>query len=332
MMGAQFEHARAVHARNVHAHTAPEQFEAHADSEANEMTGSTVSRRAFGNLIRELRDRAGKTLLAAGLEAEVSRMTIQRMEDGWATKISTMQLKSLLDFYGADAGSRSEALALWDEVKEQAKAERLQGNSKGFWKSYTDQIAPNFPKFLRLESAAESVITYQPTMIPGLLQTPAYRRAIISINEPGLSAVDMERRLELTAKRKLVLDNAFQLEAFISEAVLCHLPGDPAVMADQFRSLGEVGETVRLRVVPFRAGPHRGLTMQGFSLLQFPDSTHGMPLPPVVFAEGALGSTFHEHEEELSEYREAIENLRTVALSEEGSRDLMLRVAKEYAA
>lgn len=299
------------------------------------MTGSTVSRRAFGNFIKELRERARKTLLAAGVEAEVSRMTVQRLEDGVGTKISTMQLKSLLDFYEVSAADRAEALSLWEEVKEQAKVERLQGTSKGFWKSYTDQIASNFPKFLRLESAAESIITYQPTIVPGLLQVPDYRRAIILINEPDLSAVDVERRLELTAQRQSRIDSPqFRLEAFISEAVLRHQPGGAQVMNTQIRWLIEVGDrdTVVVRIVPFGAGAHRGLTMQGFSLLQFPDSSHGMPLPSVVFAEGALGSTFHEHEEEVDEYNQAIENLRTVALTEEGSRDLMFQVAKEYAA
>ncbi|MRH93195.1 helix-turn-helix domain-containing protein [Nocardia sp. SYP-A9097] len=299
------------------------------------MTGSTVSRRAFGNFMRELRERVGKTLLAAGLEAETSRMTIQRLEDGWGTKVSTMQLRSLLDFYEVDDQNRVEALSLWEEVKEQAKVERLQGTSKGFWKSYTDQIAPNFPKFLRLESAAESIITYQPTIIPGLLQTPDYRRTIILINEPDLSAVDLERRLELTQQRKSRLNgNGFQLEAFVSEAVLRHQPGGTHVMAAQLQLLAEIGErdAIGIRVVPFYAGAHRGLTMQGFSLLRFPDSTHGMPLPAVVFAEGALGSTFHEHEDEVNEYQQAIDNLRAVALTEEGSRDLMSRVAKEYAA
>nr|WP_281202281.1 helix-turn-helix transcriptional regulator [Nocardia jejuensis] len=299
------------------------------------MTGSTVSRRAFGNLMRELRDRANKTLLAAGVEAEVSRMTIQRLEDGQSTKISTMQLKAMLDYYGTEEANRAEALSLWEEVKEQAKVERLQGTSKGFWKSYTDQIAPNFPKFLRLESAAESMITYQPTIIPGLLQTPDYRRAIILINEPDVSAVDLERRLELTEQRKTRLDDAgFQLEAFVSEAVLRHQPGGVRVMAEQLRSVAESGrrEAVSIRVVPFGAGAHRGLTMQGFTLMRFPTTGHGTPLPPVVFAEGALGSTFHEHEQELDEYREAIANLATVALTEEASRDLLFRVAKEYAA
>lgn len=285
--------------------------------------------------MRELRDRSGKTLLAAGLEVETSRMTIQRLEDGLGTKISTMQLRSLLDFYGTDNEKREEALSLWEEVKEQAKVERLQGASKGFWKSYVDQIAPNFPKFLRLESVAESLITYQPTMIPGLLQTPAYRRAIILINEPDLSAVDMERRLALTQQRRSRLDDrGFQLEAFVSEAVLLHQPGGGSVMAEQLRALAEIGERdqIGVRIVPFRAGAHRGLTMQGFSLLRFPDSAHGTSLPSVVFAEGALGSTFHEHEEEVDEYHRAIDNLRAVALTEESSRDLLSRVAKEYAA
>ncbi|MGW4246858.1 helix-turn-helix domain-containing protein [Nocardia sp. NPDC004722] len=79
------------------------------------MAGSTVSRRAFGNYLREMRTKANKTALSAGLNAETSRMTIVRLEDGLLTKITTMQLKSLLDFYDADEDSREEALNLWAE-------------------------------------------------------------------------------------------------------------------------------------------------------------------------------------------------------------------------
>lgn len=295
---------------------------------------STVSRRAFGKFLQEARLQAGKSALAAGVHIETSKQTLLRMEDGIPTKIATPQFELLLAFYGASDEVREEALALWAEIREEDKAARAQGNSRGFWKAYSDQVAPHFKKFLRLEGVADKIFAYQPVIIPGLLQTQEYRRALIRIDDPAISAVNTERLLELTAKRQQRLNEAnFQLEAVLSEAVLLHNPCGHAAMLDQLRWLVDVGErpNVSIRVVPFSAGPHRGLTIQTFTLLQLPSSS-GIVLPPMVYAEGAVGSVFHEQDDEVGIYAQAIEGLRAVALTEARTRDLVSRIAKEHTA
>lgn len=76
-------------------------------------------------------------------------------------------------------------------------------------------------------------------------------------------------------------DNDFQMEFLLSEAVLRHQPGGPAVMAAQLRSLAEVGErsNVTIRIVPFGVGSHRGLKIQSFTMLQFPRGANGLVVP-----------------------------------------------------
>lgn len=299
------------------------------------MAGTTVSRMDFGNFMRELRTQAGMSLLAAALHLETSRQTVMRMEDGLPTKLATIHIKSLFDLYTPAEEARRQALDLWQEVREQDKAAKAQGNSKGFWRPYSDQIAPNFPKFLRLEAAASEILAHQVVIIPGLLQTSDYRRAIIRMNEPELSAVDVERRIELTAHRQARLDESdFQLEVLLSEAVLRHRPASPSVMAAQLLWLAEAGERTNLsvRIIPFAAGPHPGLAMLTFTLLRFPKGASGITLPPVVYAEGAIGSIFHEDADEVDQYRQAIDGMRVVALTEEGTRDFVFQTAKEYTA
>lgn len=300
------------------------------------MAGLTVSRMDFGNFMQGLRKSAPKTsMISAALHVDTTRQVLDRLERGGPTKLGRLHINGLLDYYEATPDQRVEALRLWQEIREQDKAARAQGNSKGFWKAYSDQVAPHFEKFLRLEGVAEEVIAHQPTIVPGLLQTSEYRRAIIRIDLPDLSAVDTERVLELTARRQTRLDETgFRLEAFLSEAVLRNNPCGPAAMQDQLRRLTEAGEreNVSVRVIPFSVGPHRGLTIQTFTLLRLPTGASGMVLPPVVYAEGAVGSVFHEHGDEVSQYEQAIEALRAVASTEEGTRDLVLRIAKEYAA
>lgn len=295
---------------------------------------STVTRRAFGNFLREIREAAGKSLLAAGLATEVSKHTIARLEDGIQTRLVTAQIEQLLDLYQVTPATRKEALELWSEVREQAKTARLQGNSKGFWQAYADQFASHFPHYLRLEAAANHVTTHQLVLVHGLLQTPDYRRAIVRIDNPELSKVDIERRVELTERRQDRLGaDRFRLDAFISEAALHHPLGGTAVMAEQLRWLAELADrpNIGIRVVPF--GPtHRGLTIGSFTLLEFSQLTSGLIEPPVVYMEGAFGALYHEQQDIVAQYREAISTLRAVALSEGDTRDLVLKVAKEYAA
>ncbi|WP_405135717.1 helix-turn-helix domain-containing protein [Nocardia sp. NBC_01388] len=295
---------------------------------------STVSRRAFGKFLRELREGAGKGSLAAGLRIEISKHTLLRLEAGVPTKIVTAQIGQLLDFYEVAPEVRVEALQLWGEVREQAKRDKLQGNSNGYWQSYTDQLDSHFPHYLRLETTATRVTTYQLVLMPGLLQTAGYRRAIVRISEPELSLVNVERRVELMEKRQERLQEpGFRMSALISEAVLRHRTGSSEIMAEQLRRLAELGEreNIDIRVIPFEAEPHRGLTIQSFTLLEFADLDHGLVDPPVVYLEGALGALYHEQSDVIKTYRQAVSAVRVVALSEDDTRDMVLRIAKEYA-
>ncbi|MEU0541135.1 DUF5753 domain-containing protein [Nocardia sp. NPDC005978] len=289
----------------------------------------------FGNYIQRVRMDSGKSLLATGVYLEVSRQTIMRLEDGLPTKLTTPQIKVMLDFYGASQEVGAETLMLWRECKAQEKTAKAQGNSKGFWEPYGDQVAPQYPRYLRLEGASNRITTHQLVLVPGLLQTAEYRRAIAKIETPDISAVDAERRIELNTRRQAVLDNReVRFAALVSEAVFRHRPGGATVMAAQLRAIGESSErdNVSVRVIPFAAGSHPGLTIQSFTLLQFPSGLSGLVTPPVVYLNGAMGALYHEQPDVIAEYREAIMGLRAVALSEDDTRNLLSQLAKEYEA
>lgn len=307
------------------------------DSEANEMAGSSLPRRAFGRLLRDHRLRLKKGQLAAGLHIEISPQSIGRLEDGQRIKISTAQIRDLLDLYeiGNPSSERDKILGLWEEVKQQDQAAKIAGTTKGWWRSYSDQIMPHFDHYLSLEAATKRITTHQLVLMPGLLQTPEYRRALIKGNEPDLSAVDVERRLELAARRQLRMEESgFRFEALVSEAVLHHRPGGPVVMAEQLRTLAEISgrDNVSVRVVPFEIGVHRGLVIQSFTLLEFPPLASRLVEPPVVYIEGAEGVLYLERRDVIERYNRAISLIREVALSEDRTRDLVLSIAKEYAA
>ncbi|WP_157573674.1 DUF5753 domain-containing protein [Nocardia jejuensis] len=300
------------------------------------MTGLTVSRLDFGNYMRELRMRAPRpAVLAAATHIGASRQALDRMEDGSPTRLGALHINALLDFYSVGPEARLKALTLWDEIKSEEKSSRAQGPVRGLWKAYKDQVAPNTGKFLRLEGIADKVVTHHPVIFPALLQSADYRRALDRVNEAGLSLVDLERRIELTMKRQARLDESgFTYEALLGEAVLRHRVGDETTMRSQLGWLATLAErdNVSIRVVPFDAGVHPGLTMLAFDWLTFPPGPSGLTLPTVVYAEGAVGSVFHEHDEEVDRYRQATERIRAVALDKQDTRDLVMQIAKERAA
>ncbi|WP_067828257.1 helix-turn-helix domain-containing protein [Nocardia inohanensis] len=299
------------------------------------MPATSLPRRTLGPLLREYRIRAKKGQLSASLHIEISPQGISRLEDGHKIKIATSQLKDLLDLYQVTEGERELVLGLWDEIKRQEQIAKRSGTAKGWWRAYEDQLLPNFDYYLSLESATDHMTTHQLVLVPGLLQTPDYRRALIKGYEPDLSAVDVERRLELATRRQAKLqDESFRLDVLISEAVLRHEAGGPAVMAAQLRRLVEPADraTVSVRVVPFQTGAHPGLVVLSFSLLEFPPLTSRLVQPPVIYTEGAEGGLYLEREDVIGRYRRAIGGIEAVALNEEDTRDLVLAIAKEYAA
>ncbi|WP_433678913.1 helix-turn-helix domain-containing protein [Nocardia sp. CA-119907] len=296
------------------------------------MAGSTLPRRALGRKLRDLRTGAGKSQLAAGLSIDTSKQTIGRLEDGQSVRISTPNVNALLDFYRADEDSRTEVIGLLQEVKA-AKGDP----SGGWWRAYADVVNSHFDHFMNLEQACNRLVSFQLTLLPGLLQAPTYRRWLVETNDPAMSAVDVERRLELTARRqhRLTEDTGFSLDVMLSESALRHQVGGRAVMAEQLQHLVEVGSlpNVSIRVIPFGVGGHPGLVVQSFTLFEFPPlSASRMTEPPVVFVEGFTGSLFLEDDDVIDRHRAVVADLRQVALSEADTRRLVREIAEEYAA
>ncbi|MFD6351676.1 helix-turn-helix domain-containing protein [Nocardia tengchongensis] len=299
------------------------------------MTGSTIPRRGFGRLLRSFRERSQKSMLTAGLAIDVSPPTILRLEDGLPSKISTPQIERLLDIYQVAPAEHAEALEMWDAVRRQDKLAKAHGTSKGWWQGYSDVYKTYFDHYLRLEDAATQMTSHQLVLIPGILQAPAYRRAIITATVPEMSAVDVERLLELAARRQQRLVNdSLNLVALLSESVLLHQPGGPGVLTAQLRHLEEIGErpNVSIRIVPHQVGTHPGLIVQSFTLLEFPPMASKLMEPPVIYTEGAEGALYLERRDVIDRYKQAIAGMQAVALSEEDTRDLVSRMAREHSA
>ncbi|WP_067567990.1 helix-turn-helix domain-containing protein [Nocardia acidivorans] len=299
------------------------------------MAGSSLPRRALGRTLRRLRERAQKSQLAAGIKAEISPQSISRLEEGHKVRLATSQLKDLLDLYEVDdpGTERDEILSLWQEVREQDQAAKIAGATKGWWRAYSDQYFAHFDHYLSLESAANHLTTHQLALIPGLFQTPDYRRAIVRTAYPDLSPVDVERRIELTVRRQeRVQDSSFRIDAFLSEAIVRSKPTGPDVMAQQLMHLAELSErpNISIRMIPLDAESPLWLMVQAFALLEFPPLSNRVVEPPIVYAEGYEGALFLEQEAVIDRYRRAINDIQRLALSEDETSTLMRKYAKEH--
>lgn len=292
--------------------------------------GSTLPKRAMGRELRRLRARAGTSQLAAARAIEVSPQTIGRMEDGQATRVTSLQVNSLCDHYSADDDERRLLLNLVQELR---AAQQTRGN---WWRSYADGIPADFNHYLGLEEAAVRTTTWQETLLPGLLQTPEYRRAMIWAERPNLPTKDVEKRIHMATRRQQKLEDAnFHMTALLSEAVLRHGIGGPSVMRDQLHQLLNLSElpNLSIHVVPFQARGLAGLVARSFVLLEFAVlSNTRLAEPPVVYVEGFTGSLYLERASEIAQYRQAAADIHRVALDESKTRGLIMQVAKEFEA
>ncbi|MFC3964219.1 helix-turn-helix domain-containing protein [Nocardia jiangsuensis] len=122
-------------------------------------TASTLPRRQLGRYLREWRSRVGLTQAAAGRLIEMSASALQRIEAGETTRLRGRDIEALCDVYGVPPETTAAFVGL-----------ARQANVKSWWHQYGDLIPPDFNVYVGLESVAAQIYSYQPELIPGLLQ------------------------------------------------------------------------------------------------------------------------------------------------------------------
>ncbi|WP_327097249.1 helix-turn-helix domain-containing protein [Nocardia vinacea] len=288
-----------------------------------ESNNTTLPRRVLGRRLRELREKRSLSRTRAAQACEMGSQTLWRLESGRSSEVKKMVINALCDFYRASDDERHELLWLAQESRKD-----------GWWQSYVGAMIPDIQMFLGLEQSASRIISWQSTLLPGLLQTPGYRRAIWAAQG---QPVDIEGDVDLITKRQGRLDNSegFTFEALLSESVLRHRIGSADVMADQLNHLIEVGKlpNVSIRAVRFNAPNHLGLTTKDFVYMEFPNHLNpALSEPPVVYVEGFTGVLYLDKASEIEQYQAACEDIQRVALDPDDTRRLIQAIAKEHTA
>ncbi|WP_083889504.1 helix-turn-helix domain-containing protein [Nocardia pneumoniae] len=289
--------------------------------------GSALPRRALGRQLRKLRERNGISQGAAARIIETSPQTYGRLEEGKVTKTTDLIINALANAFRADDAERRLLLELAQEIRQ---APTRKGGS---WRADADVIPKDFNYYLAMEEAASHIISWQSSVIPGLLQTREYRRALIWAGYPDMPPNEVERILDLVITRQDLLANAdFRFDALISEAVLRCPVGGREVASCQFQHLAERSElpNVSVRVVPLGIESPVALLARSFVMLKFrPLPTSKQVEPPFVYEEGLVGDLYVERDVEVAQYAEIARRLTQIALPEAESRALVLEAMKE---
>ncbi len=280
--------------------------------------GPAVRRRKLGAELRALRTGAGLTSGEAARLVGWHQSKVSRIETG-SSGVKPADVRLLLDAYGVQDSRLRELL------------EVLAGSDEGggrhhWWHAYRGVLPPTYRDFISLESQASAMRTLETSVVPGLLQTPEYARAVTRAAVSGLTdeaGADDERLDALVAVRLarqdvLHADPPLRLSAVLDEAVLRREIGGPEVMARQLARLTEAARLphVRLQVLPFAAGEHIGITGP-FVIFSFSRTSD----LDVVVLDHLTSSLYLERKEDLRAYTEAFNALRIHALSPEESLD-----------
>jgi transcriptional regulator with XRE-family HTH domain len=178
----------------------------------------TVRRRRLAAELRRLREAARMTCEEVAEHLECSASKISRVETG-RSSVSPRDVRDMLEVYGVDAQQRDSLVQLARDSRQ-----------KGWWHAYNDTLQPWFVTYVGLETAASEIRNFEVDLIPGLLQTADYARAVIRAGNINVTDEEIERGVALRMERQPLLtrDKPPQLWAVIDEAALRRLVGGPA--------------------------------------------------------------------------------------------------------
>jgi hypothetical protein len=175
-------------------------------------------------------------------------------------------------------------------------------------------ISATIQTAIDLEVAATSIRTYGGLLLPGLLQTAEYARAVISVLRRDVTLDELEGGVNLRLTRQKLLTSADPPDywAIIDDSVLLRPVGGIEAMQDQLRYLIHVAAlpNVTLQVLPFSKGAHAGLSGD-FTLFSFSEPTD----QDIVQLEHKKSAIYFDQPEDITRYAHAFDDLRAEALS-----------------
>lgn len=242
----------------------------------------------FGTRVRKLREAAGLTQTEVGARTHVVGSRITQIERATGAK-PTLELTRALD---RELVADDLLIDLWPYVYREAYPDWSQA-------------------FIAYSARAAVIREYSSHAVPGLLQTPEYARALLSMGHSLRDAEHLEERVaaRLERQNRLTGPDRPHLWIILDEAVLRRPVGGSAVMRGQLEKLLRLAEEpgITIQVLPFDQGAH-GALAGSLSLLVMPDGTE------IAYTEGAHHGQLTEEPEEVEQFVLTYDHLRAMAL------------------
>ncbi|WP_346173229.1 helix-turn-helix transcriptional regulator [Streptomyces cuspidosporus] len=257
----------------------------------------------FGSRVRKLRLAAGLTQAELGAKAHVVASRITQIERALGAK-PTFELAQVLDtILGAD----NLLIDMWPYVYREA--------------------FPDWSRaFMAYAERAVAIGEYAAQVVPGLLQTEDYARALLSLDILLSSDEQLEERVvaRLGRQKRLASHDRPELRVVLDEAVLRRPVGGTAVMRAQLARLLEAAEErhITLQVLPFDQGEHEEMG-GSLTVLTLPDGDD------VAYKEGAYFGQLFEEPSEVKRLTVTYDRLRAVALPPIMSLDMIRSVMED---
>ncbi|NEW38697.1 helix-turn-helix domain-containing protein [Nocardia cyriacigeorgica] len=288
-------------------------------------TGSTLPRRQLGRYLMDWRTRAGLSQPQAAELLGIGSSSLYRLEHGQNGKVNLSHVEAACELYAVPEHLVAAFTGLARQTSE-----------KSWWHEFGDLIPENFDVYMGLEAAAQRFISYHAELVPGILQTADYTRALVQEALPGETPAEHERRVQMRQYRQMIVTrkrHPVEVDVVLHESVLRRTVGSAKATATQLKRLADSSTrpNVSLRVLPNEAGVPGGHSVGQFTILDFGTSrVGGLIEPPVVYVPGIVGGMYLEKPKDVDRYHQAYKAFQDRSLDAVDSRGLLRQVAKEF--
>lgn len=286
-----------------------------------DLGGLTVRHRRLAAELRRLRSRADMTGDQVAEELGWSPSKVSRLEHG-RTGFKVADVRSLLDLYGVQEPHLADLLSLAQDTRR-----------KSWLESESANLPTAFSTYVSMENEAETIWNWEPHIVPGLLQTEDYARAVFEAWQSvvTMSPAEIQRRVEIRLERQRLLERKppLTLSFVIDESVLTRRIGaDPAVMQGQMQHLIEYSQRPGIKVRVLQLSAFHPVLTGSFSYMQFAGA-EDVSFDDIVVIEHLTSNYYIEPEDDTYQYRLTFDRLVKESLDPQHSRELIQKSMQE---
>lgn len=281
------------------------------------MPTPTVLQLQLGRELKRMREAQGLTLAEAVEVIGNKETKLSRLENGQSS-VRWLDVKVLCEAYGASPAETTWAI-------ETAKLCRQRGR----WSGQRATFAKHVRMAVDLEEDATAINEYRAESLPGLLQTEAYHRALLtSANRRDDPPPDLAVAAHLSRQRVLTKPNAPQVNVVVSESAIRRMVGDQATMRTQLHHLATLTDrpNIHLQILPFDAATHAPACIYPFTILHIPTADPTAPLA-YVYLDDYDDGRYRDDQPSIETYGHLWQRFSEAALAPTRSTELLLRLA-----